>query len=266
MAAASLNSLGSPWSLANETTTLSLNQLRATLNFAQPSDGLGMLQAGHESLPGNLLQIRFNPHSSVHSAASPNHHLPQACTESYLRGDDAVADYAPSDQFPFHSSVYWRALSNTDLPVVAALEVIVSTQTHLLDSHPKISVSTSLPGLELWRLTNLQQAEFKQVSLAKSEVQQVHYTHGPGCYLWRLSGARWSFAEMLPPSDFHSTDIDRDDAGLVRLTHRLFERSLEKGVILKARVRGVLLDRARDGVSAIEWYRNLLQSEPPLTT
>jgi len=50
------------------------------------------------------------------------------------------------------------------------------------------------------------------------------------------------------------------------LTHRLFERSLEKGVILKARVRGVLLDRARDGVSAIEWYRNLLQSEPPLTT
>jgi hypothetical protein len=138
-------------------------------------------------------------------------------------------------------------------------------QTDLLDSHPRISVTTSLPALELWRLTSLEKAEFKQVSLTKAEPQQVHYSQGPGCYLWRLSGDRWSFAEMLLPSDFHSTEIRSDGAGMFSLSHRLFERSLEKGVILKARVRGVLLDRGRDAVCTLEWYRHLLQSDPPLT-
>lgn len=255
----------SPWVQNNQAAALRLDGLKAALDFSWPDLGLNALHAGHESLPGSLLKVQFAPSATSLSGASSLPTAPRASTEFYLRGGDAVADYPATDPFPFRSLIYWRVLEGSEPPAVAALEAIVSTQTDLLDSHPRISVSTSLPALELWRLTNLEKAEFKQIALLKAEPQQVHYSQGPGCYLWRLSGERWSFAEMLPPSDFHSTDIVSDGAGMFTLSHRLFERSLEKGVILRARVRGVLLERGRDAVCAMEWYRDLLKSEPPLT-
>jgi hypothetical protein len=260
-----LNDRVLPWVLEDQSATLRLGRLRGALDFARPELGLSTLHAGHEALPGRLLQVEFTSSAASQARATFIPTVKRDFTEFYLREGDAVADYPASESFPFRSLVYWRVLPSAEPPAVAALEAIVSTQTDLLDSHPRISVSTSLPALELWRLTSLEKAEFKQISLTKAQPQQIHYSQGPGCYLWRLSGERWSFAEMLPPSDFHSTDIMSDGGGMFSLSHRLFERSLEKGVILRARVRGVLLERGRDAVCAIQWYRDLLQSELPLT-
>jgi len=48
------------------------------------------------------------------------------------------------------------------------------------------------------------------------------------------------------------------------LTHRLFARPLEKGVILRSRVRGLWVTRDRDVSVAAESYRRFAVSEPPL--
>ena len=249
--------LNIPWCLSEHTAKLKLEALQAEVQLSTPEFGVSKIKAGHESLPGKMLQVCFAP-----SIAESG---PRAVSEAYIRQRDLVADYPPREQFPFRSWVYWRALSTAEHPAISALEAIVSTQTDLLDSHPKVTVTNSLPAIELWRLKSLEKAEMKQISLARSDSQHVHHTQGPGCYLWRLSGDRWSYAEMIPPSDFHSSEICRDEEGLVSVSHRLFERSLEKGVILKARVRGVLIERGRDAVNAMNWYRDLLNSELPLT-
>lgn len=258
--------LDSPWKLTRPLAELRLAGLLGELDVDAPRRGIGSLRLGHEAVPGSLLQVSFAS-AQARPDDAPCPETPEsACVEAYVRCVDVVATYSPLAGFPFRSQIYWRSLPLVDPVAIAAIEAIVSTQTELLDSHPRVSVSTTLPAVELWRLTSLDKAEFKQISLAGADPQQIHYSQGPGCYLWRLSGDRWSFAEMLPPGDFHSTDIQRDAGGVVTLSHRLFGRSLEKGVILRSRVRGVLLDRARDAHAAMAWYRDLLCSELPLTT
>jgi hypothetical protein len=51
-----------------------------------------------------------------------------------------------------------------------------------------------------------------------------------------------------------------------RLRHRLFVSRLEKGVILRARVRGVLVIREDDCSLAAAAYHRFVKSPPPLTT
>jgi hypothetical protein len=50
------------------------------------------------------------------------------------------------------------------------------------------------------------------------------------------------------------------------LRHRLFLDELEKGVILRGRVRGLLLERERDRSATAEAYTQFAGSPPPLTT
>jgi hypothetical protein len=51
-----------------------------------------------------------------------------------------------------------------------------------------------------------------------------------------------------------------------QLRHELFSERLEKGVILRARVRGVVLERADDVRHAAAMFNEFLHAELPLTT
>jgi hypothetical protein len=58
-----------------------------------------------------------------------------------------------------------------------------------------------------------------------------------------------------------------DPAGSsLRLAHHLFAEHLEKGVILRTWVLGVVLDRAGDAAAALDAYRAFLATPLPLTT
>ena len=50
------------------------------------------------------------------------------------------------------------------------------------------------------------------------------------------------------------------------LSHRLFAERLEKGVILRSRIRGLFVPRDHDTELAQSEYRRFAASEPPLTT
>ncbi len=52
----------------------------------------------------------------------------------------------------------------------------------------------------------------------------------------------------------------------MQLAHQLFAERLEKGVILRARVLGVLVDRDGDLAAAARHYENFVSAAPPLTT
>jgi hypothetical protein len=78
--------------------------------------------------------------------------------------------------------------------------------------------------------------------------------------------------EMIHPADeaggvFFVAGLgvnQRPVAGSIR--HQLFASFLEKGVILRARLRGEFLPRERDADLAAEAYRQFLAAPPPLTT
>ena len=91
-------------------------------------------------------------------------------------------------------------------------------------------------------------------------------TIGPGCFLFRRAGT-FSYAELVHPADFRqSTLAARESSSAdVRLAHRLFHRRLEKGVILRSRLRGVFLPREHDMELAAAEYRRFAASEPPPT-
>jgi len=71
---------------------------------------------------------------------------------------------------------------------------------------------------------------------------------------------------MVHPADFSGSELTEDDSagGHVAIRHRLFVQRLEKGVLLRARVRGLLLAREADVELAAATYRSFAGLGPPL--
>ena len=72
--------------------------------------------------------------------------------------------------------------------------------------------------------------------------------------------------EMVHPSDFTESAFCRGPDGAAELSNRLFQGRLEKGVILRSRLRALLLPPEDDVALAAACYSDFAASEPPLTT
>jgi hypothetical protein len=150
--------------------------------------------------------------------------------------------------------------------VLAALELIVSVQTSLLESMPALTVNSDTAVTELLRLTDVNRSRFETIEAQSSSRFDADGSPAPGCYLFRLPLGEFSYAEMVHPADFRgSTLTPADHSRRVRTGHALFRQFLEKGVILRARVRGVLVTRTRDAETVALCYRVFAGGEPPLT-
>ena len=79
-------------------------------------------------------------------------------------------------------------------------------------------------------------------------------------------GAAWSYVQIVHPVDHaHPCSTTATPAGL-QLRARLFGRYLEKGVIMRARVRGADRRSRRDEAAATALYNDFLHAPLPLTT
>jgi hypothetical protein len=88
--------------------------------------------------------------------------------------------------------------------------------------------------------------------------------------LLRLPELGVSYAEMVHPADPGRSELHRvskpsPEAAALELRHHLFTAALEKGVILRARVLGVFLERADDEAAAAGYYQAFAATAPPLT-
>jgi hypothetical protein len=73
---------------------------------------------------------------------------------------------------------------------------------------------------------------------------------------------------MVHPTDFCEDKlvVTQDGASTVELRHNLFRNPLEKGVILRARIRGVFLSERPDDASRVaKAYQSFALSPPPLS-
>ena len=124
--------------------------------------------------------------------------------------------------------------------VLGALSLIVSVETSLLDSRPLVEVCTELPAEEVLPL----------------DQRGV---------LYRLPGAEISYAELSAPGEFQNLRLERQEQTFRTSRWKFFAHFLEKGVIRRARLRGVFLPREDDVARADACYEELLIAELPLT-
>ena len=249
------------WQLDGNVARLSCGDFTAKIDLTKPADGLAdNCLGGGRPVSDHLLAIAI-PSVPQGDTLSPS--------ECYVRGCDLVAAYKESAARPVHVEVLWRVFGPAPSEeFLAAVELVVSVRTHVLESRPELAVQSDLPVCETLRLRDAESADFNRLAPPPEATMEIQPAGGPGCVLFRLAGGELSYAEMVHPADFRSDELVRlsDDDGTVRVVHHLFSGRLEKGVILRARLQGVFLPRRDDAQIAAPFYRAFATAEPPLGT
>jgi hypothetical protein len=189
---------------------------------------------------------------------------PLRTTEAYIRGHDLVASYEPAADWPFSPQLYWQADTMRHVAEVrASLSLLVSVQTHLLDTRPRIAVASQLPPGELLLISP--HCDGGSRAEIVSDDRRVHPTTQMCCVLVRPRESQITYAEIVAPSDFQVLHVRPQDSG-TSIEWELFSEFLEKGVIRRARVHSVLMPRDNDIDLAAACCEATKRLELPLTT
>ncbi|MCE9547412.1 MAG: hypothetical protein K8T25_18225 [Planctomycetia bacterium] len=224
-----------------------LGSLRGELDLSRPEHGLRKIYFNQQSLAGaELLGVM------LHADAADMAELPHDC---YVREHDLIASYNERAGRPFSPQIYWRGLTAQSDESVG-LELVAAVHTSRLDAHPQLTTETCVPGKEIWQLAEPE--EF--VLLERSDAAPLD------CVLVRGVNPALSYVEMVHPLDApHATLSIATQDGLVHLRRRLIHRWMEKGVLVRARVRGWFVNRIQDVDIAARLYREFSAAELPLT-
>lgn len=153
-----------------------------------------------------------------------------------------------SDSFPVQTEVASHVFETN--AAIAGIDMVLSVGTQQLHAQSEIELCS----------------RFGDAGRASPVCQENLASQAKGAWtLFRLDNTDYSYLEMLLPADFHSSQVSHDPGtGHGTLRHRLFSCSLEKGVILRAKLRGLLLPREGDEAAAAKFVDEFLASPPPL--
>lgn len=201
----------------------------------------------------------------------------------YPRGDDLVVTY-PESSDGVRTQVYWQwapAITSTGEMGLPGFELQVSVQTHLLDTLPKISVHAHLPACEIIECRGVDPSEYRPVPKGDSYRLAPPEERCLQGLVFRIADSDLSYAQLLHPSDvLTQSQIEAslartqtlveaqspDAAHQYHCSSRLFHEPLEKGVIRRARVRGIFVPRENDLQAVAECGQRFVEQKLPLTT
>jgi hypothetical protein len=244
------------WQFQRPVAELKCGSLVARVDASQPQLGLHQLRLQTQSISGSLFSLRPSEVAA----------WPAALADAYIRGGDLVAAYEPAKDWPYAPTIYWC----TERPAaghgaLAALSLLVSIQTNLLDTHPQVHVATELPAVEVLQLS-VGAGDKINSSTLESKKRFIASESTTAGVLWRLHGVQVSYIEIAEANDFRQLTIERDDRGSCRADWELFAEFLEKGVIRRARLQAAFLPRENDVQLAADLCRSLESRPLPLTT
>jgi hypothetical protein len=247
------------WDLRDRFARCALDRWSATIDLLKPECGLTNVETGSHRLSGGQWLGLGWPAAQ----GDPKGEL----VECYHRGSDLVVAYRQSPAWPVRVDAMWRAAPRAEAAaVLAVVDLIVSVRTELLESWPELTVRSSIPSREILRLVSADSAQFAPVPNIAAVPFVVNSDTGPCCLLFRLPDAGLSYGEMVHPADFQRSNLKRlaGHTATIEVRHRLFAERLEKGVILRARVRGVWVDGVDDIRQVAGCYSAFAAAEPPL--
>ena len=240
--------------------------LVAALHTRNPSDGMCDLSLAGAAVEGaRLFCLDLNPSAS----ASPDETGAREAELSgeFVRGADLVAAYGETADRPFAVQARWRILDAVrSAGVHVVLEFVVSVETSLLSGSPSLAVSSRLPAGECLLLTDPETAAFSPLAVSTSAATVFEPDGAAACLRIRLPGSRYDYVEMVHPADFRrsvSTSVLRQD-NEIGIRHLLTAWRMEKGVIVRTRLRALFVDRQDDRAAAAAWAE-FAAAAPPLS-
>jgi hypothetical protein len=248
------------WALDEHVGRLRSRQLQAEIDLTRPDRGIHAVHLKGRRLPGSRLRLSCGDDRTSQSAPVWSAQL----TDAYVRGHDLVVSYSGTDAWPYSPTVYWSADSiSPNGADCDSLSLLVSIQTDLLDTQPRLDVCSSLPADEV-----------QMVSVVDDDL--LVDSHGEGVQaidpratacglIWRLPGESVSYVEIMPTADFRRFSIDRDSDS-IGSCWELFGEFLEKGVIRRARLQSLFVPREDDVQLAAEACQSIERRPLPLTT
>ncbi len=169
--------------------------------------------------------------------------------DAYFRGDDLVVEYCLGAREQASPQIVWCVQCE---PAKLTVDVTIAMQTPYLSSHASVQSATDFSG------------DVVQVELSSyPDGSVVSWTGRPPVFLFRLPKIGLSYAELVCPHDLDATGGLWDGR---RLSYRVMCESLEKGVIRKARMRGMVIPNADDASAAGRAFAAFTAESPPLTT
>jgi hypothetical protein len=237
--------------------TLDIGHFSCAVELKHPERGIQQFRL-EDKLLSQLRILQVAPSSPVPSQG-------EVVIDSYVRGDDLVAKYAQTPQRTARPEIYWRALREWRAQAsdqAMGLELWLSVQTSLLASDPALSLRSVVEDVDEVFTAAGESGAWQPLGLASGASTGLDV--GQNCFLFRLKSASISYCEMIFPADCDGVEFERTAQG-VELRYRLFERSLEKGVIRRGRVRGCLVPRDRDFEFAGSCFADFCASPVPLT-
>gem|GEM_PF-2252555 len=253
----------SPWRIDEHLARLEAPQSRAEIDLFNPAGGMKVRAARGENIVGaRIFAIGL---SSASDSQSSN-------VEFFARGNDLIAIHWERPDSPFRAQIYWRWIPSVQAfkqcdngQDIDALELILSIQTSLLDSDPALEVATALDAKGAGQLTEVVTAHFSERS-ASLGGSGLDAESGLGCFQFELAAGKLKYLEMVHPADFRNSRLSAvaSPPGL-RLSHRLFAERLEKGVILRSRLRSFFVPKDCPTTAIVSAYEEFADSEPPLT-
>jgi hypothetical protein len=245
------------WSLHGSVAKLSCGKLSGHIDASRPNAGMH-----HIAFDGVQQSIDLLCAYRPDIAAEKSWPLPIA--ESYVRGNDLVASYQATEEWPFSPQLYWRANSLRAVDgVLASMSLLVSVQTHLLDTIPQIAVVSQLPCNETLNISV--SGGGKPTADRVDSSQTIPSTNEDCCVVSRFRNLPLSYVEIMPAGDFHAIRPRPGEKGMM-FEWRLFAEFLEKGVIRRARVHTAIVPRENDIEIAAACCKAIDSLELPLTT
>jgi hypothetical protein len=243
----------SPWQLDKYQALLTLGQMRGAIDLLKPEQGL---------------QLRLREYAvDAMSVGLPSVSASQASTvlDAWVRGGDLVATYAENENRRTRGQVYWRAHEfahgNERFP---AIDLIASVQTSLLDSDPGLTVRSRVAAQKVLLLTDIDSGRTAPLDWGAADTVRLAAPTRIACCIFQLDG-KSSYVEMVHPADFNESELRRSRNSEIELSNSLFPGRLEKGVILRSRIRAIFVPTDIDARLASACYADFAASEPILT-
>jgi hypothetical protein len=238
---------------------LKLARCTAAVDPLRPTDGLHELVIDGQSLAAARLLCVDLPISSPASSS----------VERYVRSGDLIVTYGETSERPLRPQIYWRATAHELHGAIAAIELLVSVQTSLLDAAAQLTTRSELAVSQAWQLTDERGHDFIEIAPQSAGAIATCCADRFRCFVFRLAAPQVSYIEMVAGQQAEQTTCSLATEGAViraQLHHRLFAERLEKGVILRARVLGVIVERGGDLAAAARHYAAFQAEALPLTT
>lgn len=249
------------WQLDAHAAQVRCSDLSAKLDFSQAARGLHDIRWGEQTfIDGDLLGVSIVERTA---GGQIEPRTPWLVADCYSRGPDVVVTFAAEGVSPVRWQVYWSVsvvdVAGEHCPMFDAR---VSVQTSALDAHLECLLTSRLPGREVSRWADAGGAAERACFLVRPSKARIEpITAGR-----EMIASGHTYIEMVHPDDARQSETPAESTDAPSLRHHLLDTGLEKGVIVRARARGLIAPTRNDRAIAAAAWQMFLSEPPPLTT